>query len=303
MKKITIFIITSLLILISIYLAKTKSNTQSKEISSNTSIEKTKMITSEVQKLNSEKIPAKPLDVDMTKIKSHLTKEIKDSDYIDTVVDFELGNSEIFEKFPPTVIYENSKKVVRDLADCLKDFCSMKPDEDGFFDPANTVADKVIAKNLELLIMVSREGNLFEFNVDDLDFEKVFSSQNIKVQRYALELYLQSYNSANDISKLFDYADKFKDDAKALFFSSLDEATKQNPDLRETYLNTIFSDLKSANGLEKVEIIKSIKNYNLDIEEMPKALSSICDEKSQKINDIIDVTLKEINVSRKSICK
>lgn len=259
--------------------------------------------TSEIESVKTETIPAKASDVDMKKIKSHLTEEIKDSEYFDNVVDFDLDNTEIFQKFPPTVIYENSKKVVRDLADCLKDFCSMKPDEDGFFDPANTVADKVIAKNLELLIMVSREGNLFEFNVNEIDFEKVFSSQNIKVQRNGLELYLQSYNSTNDIAKLFDYAEKFKDDAKAMFFTSLDDATKQNPDLRNTYLDAINSDLSSAKGLEKVEIIKNIRNYNLDKEEMVHALSSICNEKSQKINDIIDVTLSEIKSSRSLICK
>lgn len=305
MKKKLIFFIVILIISIFYALQDKKilptTNTQSIPDVQVSSIEQDKTIKNNPK--NDEALPTKPKDEDIKNIKSHVREELKDSEYFDIVVDFEIDNEEIMKRFAPTQIYQNSKSVIRDLADCLKDFCSMKPDEDGFFDPKNTVADKVLAKNLELLLLVAREGNLFEFNVNDLDFEKIFNSQNLKVQKNALELYLSYNNSPNDISKLFDYADSFKDEAKGVFYASLDDATKQNPDLRSTYLSAISTDLNSAGGLEKVEIIKNLKNYNLDIEELPSALSPLCQEESSKINDIINVTLKDLNISRSSICK
>lgn len=245
----------------------------------------------------------RPAKKDIEVLKSKIKKPLKETDYFENIMDFEVEATTLFENYPPTTIYENSKAIVSDLADCLENFCSMQPDEDGFFDPANTVADKVINRNLELLLIVSREGNLFEFNVNDIDFEKVFASQNLSVQKNALELYLQSNKEVKDIDRLFDYADKFKDSAKAMFYTSLDLATKQDADLRGTYLNAINEDLQKASGLEKVEIIKNIKNYNLDVEEVPLALASLCQENSVKIRNIIDVTLSENGIKKSVICK
>lgn len=232
---------------------------------------------------------------DMDQLKPIIEKSSKDNEFNEAVVDFSMDPREILEKISPTVIYQNSKSIINNLSACIDNHCGMKPDTDGYFDPENTVEQKLINRNLELLLLVSTEGNLFEFNINDVDFEKIFKGQNKKMIKNALKLYLSYYKDEASIVKLFDYSINFKDELKANFYSQISEATSQSPDLRAVYLSAIESDFKNSSGLERVELIKNIKLYNLDREEIKPTLTSLCSETNDKILNIVKVSLDEIN--------
>jgi len=181
----------------------------------------------------------------------------------------------------------------------------MSADRDGYFDPKNTVADKLLARNLKLLYLVSTESNIFEYNLDDLDFERIFQSQNNTVQENALKLYLNRYSEQSDIIKLFNISSSIQEDVKGSFYALLDDATKQDPYLREAYLGSINDELKNANGYTKIEIIEKIEFLSIDKEEAKKAFDSICSEKSEKIINAFNVNLKKNksgNITFDSIC-
>ncbi len=258
-----------------------------------------------VSKPEKSEIRPTPVKTDISKLRTVLKKEMSESAFFEEVIDFSKSEEEFFKSQPPTTIYANSKELIKQITDCLSTFCSMSADRDGYFDPKNTVADKLLARNLKLLYLVSTESNIFEYNLDDLDFERIFQSQNNTVQENALKLYLNRYSEQSDIIKLFNISSSIQEDVKGSFYALLDDATKQDPYLREAYLGSINDELKNANGYTKIEIIEKIEFLSIDKEEAKKAFDSICSEKSEKIINAFNVNLKKNksgNITFDSIC-
>ncbi len=258
-----------------------------------------------VSKPEKSEIRPTPVKIDISKLRTVLKKEMSESAFFEEIIDFSKSEEEFFKSQPPTTIYANSKELIKQITDCLSTFCSMSADRDGYFDPKNTVADKLLARNLKLLYLVSTESNIFEYNLDDLDFERIFQSQNNTVQENALKLYLNRYSEQSDIIKLFNISSSIQEDVKGSFYALLDDATKQDPYLREAYLGSINDELKNANGYTKIEIIEKIEFLSIDKEEAKKAFDSICSEKSEKIINAFNVNLKKNksgNITFDSIC-
>ncbi|EQC46659.1 hypothetical protein [Bacteriovorax sp. Seq25_V] len=298
-KKITSVLVIILIIGSIIYLQKNKDNKEIVEQpSKEEKIETTK-------KLAEPDLTPAPNKSDITSLKASIKKEMSESVYFDEVIDFSKSEEEFFAKQAPTSIYSNAKELIKQITDCLTDFCSMSADKDGYFDPKNTVADKVLARNLKLLYLVSTESNIFDYNIDDLDFETIFKSQNNFVQENALKLYLNRYQEQADIVKLFNFSNNIQEEVKGTFYAMLDEVTKQDPYLRDTFLSSLNSELKNASGYTKIEIIEKIEYLDIDKEEAKKAFDSICSEKSDKIINAFNVNLKKnkgASITYKTIC-
>lgn len=262
-------------------------------------IPKKRKVLNEVPNKETQVIKASPQVKDLEVISKSISKKVSKSDYWNKMIDFSMTEREIVQKVDAIKVYEHSKQVISDISKCINDHCGIQADQDGYFDPKNTTADKLLARNLKLLNMVSEDAAIFNYHIDEIDFDQVFNSDNNEVQLEGVKLYLRNKDSSEDIQYLFSKANSFDDAVKGQFFSHVDEVTRQSPELRNEFVGSISSMLKNENGNTVVEISENIHKLDLDIEEAQRIIKETCSTESEKIKKILSVNFNEYLSSKK----
>lgn len=307
MTKKTLFIIP--ILLIAFYFYKQSNQSHEKQVSEI----KRKLPEKEIEEAatqgpEAQSLKASPQVKDLEVVINSIDKEVSKSQYWDMTIDFTQSEREILAKIDAVKIYEHSKKVISNIASCIEDHCGLSADQDGYFDPSNTTADKLLARNLKLLNLVSQEAQILDYNLDEIDYDQIFASQNAEVQLEGIKLYLANNDSPDDLLGLIDKATKFKDETKGQFFAQMDNVTQQVPELRHAYVQTIGKMLTNENGNSIVEISENLSNLNLDIEELDQIMKSSCSIASQKIKKVLEVNFndyikaKNYNTNYNEVC-
>lgn len=293
--KTKVIIIISIISISLYFLFKNKSTT-GKDVSGQTN--KTRVTPAGSPQKNEFK--AAPQVKDLEVLAKSISKEVSKTTFWESTIDFSLSERQILKKIDPMKVYIHSKNVISNLSKCVAEHCGLRPDEDGFFDPANTTADKLLARNLKLLNLVHDETTIFDFNLEGIEFDDIFSSKNSDVQLNGLILFLKTKDSPEDIQYLFKRASLFDDTVKGQFFSQMDDVTKQSPELRNTYVGTITNMLNNENGNSVVEISENLGNLNLDIEELQVIIKGSCNQDSERIQNVLRVNFNEY-LSKKNL--
>lgn len=245
------------------------------------------------EKSETETFKASPQVKDLEVISKSISKEVSKTDYWNKTIDFTLSEREILQKVDPIKVYEHSKQIISDISKCINEHCGISPDQDGYFDPKNTTADKLLARNLKLLNLVSEDSAIFNYHIDEINFDEVFNSNNSEVQLEGVKLYLRNKDSVEDIQGLFSKAKSFDDSVKGQFFSHVDEVTRQSPELRNDFVSSISKMLKDDNGNTVVEISENIHKLDLDIEEAQRIMKETCSTESSRIKKVLSVNFNE----------
>jgi len=305
MKKTISIIILITIIIIGLLLLKKEDQTE-KQVKTEPT-QKTASPIVEKKVIKKKTLPS--LQSDIKLIEEKINKEITESDFWNKIVDYTLSNKEILDTVDAVKVYKYSKSVIIEIADCIKYHCGIEADADGYFDPENTTADKVLKRNLQLLNGVTEEAAILDYTIDDINFDQIFTSKNADVQVEGIKLYLANSNDPDDILGLIDRSSSFNSYTQGTFLSLLDDVTKQSPELRHAYISSIEKTMKSKQGMSIIHIAENLENLNLDIEELHNILKSTCAITSQKIKNkvyyyfAIYIKKKNLNLSLDNICK
>ncbi len=195
---------------------------------------------------------------------------------------------------------EEGKSLLKNLEDCQgKDFCGMKPDEDGYFDESETHARKSQVRLLEMLNQSFQETDDKKFLLDSDILNSFLKSGNEK-------LLIQTFKQLKAKGELKEALRVIsgKDSANALMLLSK-TATK------EELVELIEEALEGSNGYTAVSVFEILGKLQFDESGFEAVLKRTCHLKSglpqnwRAIEGLSSKIARERNfkINAKSVCE
>ena len=288
MKKVIAFIILSFLFYKYYFDKKVPTPSHSQTIKEDKVTIKSKILKNVSKKMPSKSETSKEKD----ESKEVLTEEL----VMDEVMDFSKSEKQLIKKFGPVYLYDFSKAMLAELANCIENDCGIEYDKKKFYDKDLTLGHSLIARNLSLLNTISKEASIFSFNVTDVDLDKFLElkSKDTFIPAYELKL-----NYSEDIEKVIKEVNLNSADKYDAFVTITYKHSMYRPQIEQEVTNKLISKMKETSGEDRIANIEAFSKLNANKENKEQYYKEICDSKKSYL---IKAANKKLNIPEDSQC-
>lgn len=178
------------------------------------------------------------------------------------------------------IVPAKAKEFLRDgfseLKSCLHEGCGQGPDDDGFYDPANTVAVSVMIRILEVADINSEELSTKEWLEKD-DLLDLLKSPNQKLRRLALKNLFKNYPSQSVSETLSSMQELEGYEAGDAIEGLIPYLTPEN---RESFVGTIKDIIKKGEVFTITEVLEKSEKAELESSHIEDISKELCHYKT-----------------------
>lgn len=171
-----------------------------------------------------------------------------------------------------------------DLSQCLEEnLCGeQEPTDSPYFNPDYTDSHTHLEHNLGHLVFLNEIGELdLDVLTDDL-LEKLLTIENEGIQQKAIELKLAKGINSHNYDDLLRLTEGLKSNAALSSLAVLSQYSQKDSQYRWPFIQTLKRVVEGHNQHRAVEVIKHVKNYNLDWDELSHLSEKAhCDKRPQ----------------------
>lgn len=216
-----------------------------------------------------EKILQKALPSKVTKTKSY--KNFMDSRM---TADKFINASRVGE------VKEFVKTTFKSLKGCYKEGCGQLPDEDdGFYDPALTVAQQSLRRLLEITSKYPKELNLKEWVTED-DLTDLLNVENENLRKMALKNLMILEGNKKGFETVLNKTRDLDEDAVATAIKGLVEHVNEGN--KQEFVDTLSLIVKEKDSGTILEMLRHLKGLSVSEDQISQISEGLCRFKDQK---------------------
>lgn len=216
-----------------------------------------------------EKIFKTALPSKITKMKSY--KNFMDSRM---TVDKFMNTSRVGE------VKEFVKATFKSLKGCYKEGCGQLPDEDdGFYDPALTVAQQSLRRLLEITERYPRELNLKELISGD-DLIDLLNAENEDLRKVALRNLMLLKGNKKGFETILNQSRNLDEAAVATVIEGLVKYVNKNN--KQDFVDTLSLIVREKNSGTILEMLRHLEGFSVSQDQISQISEGLCRFKGQK---------------------
>ncbi len=185
------------------------------------------------------------------------------------------------------------KKAFKNLKDCAKEGCGQGPDDDGFYDPANTVAMISMKRILEAAL-IDPEGLEAKEWLQKEDLLDYLETPNQKVRQLALKNLLTLHQGEEIVSDIMNKGKELKGYQAADIVEAL--LPYANAGDTEGFVAGVIDIMSGKDALTITEVLEKSEGLKANIDQIEKIGSELCPYKRESGQE---ANFKAMNYSMK----
>lgn len=211
-------------------------------------------------------------DKGKTQFKKKLSKEVSESEILETILDFSVSPKEVLKKINNTNLIKNHiNKAIPEILDCIPTLCGAERTEDGFISESGSLAHESIERYLEIAQELQNKSEATF--LDDELIISVASVDNIKIQKLIVEIIGSNISNKSIVNN---FLEKFNGEALSKLIQKISLVSK------EESLNLMEDALENENSYNIIELAKGLKDMPYDKEEVLGLAPKICHLKNNE---------------------